>query len=547
MKKYILFTAGLIILLFNSRGIAQHRLPTATDITRFTHDMAADSADSWEYSGGSFFDAEFAKYAPKFDVWAKVRSADRFKRYLNLSLRGTTLYSQLFNAAEFELSTTSIPPAIANKYQYRVVANGNIELVPWTTPSVFRKNKFTDYTWLGKFDGKYKTITLLIAEKNHKNNKSVYVYSNEEIPQVKITGMMVQYENGLSGKDASDWNKGFGILLAKNVQSINIKIENTAKNELYHVYIKRDMGQISSIYPVGNSWEHSLHSTDPEMHISSSYFNKPGKYTIIIRPQLIAGYGESTIGAEATAHFTTFPAPITVSLKTVAYIILILLTTGGFMFMMYRRQQKRKLAREAQNKQIAMLQLQGVRAQLNPHFIFNALAGIQNLINKNAIEDANKYLTRFARLTRNVLDEGHKDLITIEQEISLLDDYLQMEQTRFGFMFNITAAADVDKQIEIPAMLIQPFAENAVKHGISALKEKGMVTVNIGTTNTDVTLTVHDNGKGFAKPDGTGKGIKLCEERIALLNSIYKKSAILLRIETGDEGTSITINLKNWL
>jgi two-component system LytT family sensor kinase len=113
------------------------------------------------------------------------------------------------------------------------------------------------------------------------------------------------------------------------------------------------------------------------MHISSSFFSKPGKYTIIIRPEITAGYNKPIIiGAETKAHFTVFPAPITLTLKTVEFIILIILTTGGFMFMMYRRQQKQKLARAAQNKQIATLQLQSVRAQLNPHFIFNALAGI---------------------------------------------------------------------------------------------------------------------------------------------------------------------------
>jgi two-component system LytT family sensor kinase len=548
MKNYFLLISGLIILLFNTKGMAQHKAPTQAEMERFMHNMTADSTDRWEYSSVHFFNEPYAQQDLKFDVWIKQHLIDKIHYFFSYRNKGNVLSAQLYNTESLELATTSITPATANQYQYRVVTNDSVELVPWTTPSVFRSNKFTSYAYLGKFNCRRKTIILTIAEKNNKNNKSVYVYNSDDIPPVQINSMMVQYPTGLSAKNASDWKKGFGILSVKNAESINLNIENTSQNELYHVYLKRESAGKDSIVSIGNNWERNFTSPDPGMYISGILFSKPGKYTIIIRPEITAGYKKQIIiGSEVRAHFTVLPGPITLSLKTVEFIIVILLTTGGFMFMMYRRQQKRKLAREAQNRQIVTLQLQSVRAQLNPHFIFNALAGIQNLINKNAIEDANKYLSRFARLTRNVLDEGHKDLISIEQEISLLDDYLQMEQTRFGFKFNITVSKDVDKQIEIPAMLIQPFAENAVKHGISSLKDKGMVTINIDEIGADITLTIHDNGKGFNKPAGTGKGIKLCEERIALLNSIYKKSTILLHIGTSDEGTTITIHLKNWL
>lgn len=216
------------------------------------------------------------------------------------------------------------------------------------------------------------------------------------------------------------------------------------------------------------------------------------------------------------------------------------------MFMMYRRRQNQKLATEARNKQIATLQLQGVRAQLNPHFIFNALAGVQNLMNKNEVENANKYLARFARLTRNILDDGQKELTTIEHEAAMLTDYLQMEQMRFGFQFSINID-EIDQQIEIPAMLLQPFVENAVKHGVSALKNEGMITVSIKEKDTDIILSVKDNGKGFSDKQTGGMGIKLCEERIKLLNRIYKNTSILLHINSNSKGTLITIELKNWL
>lgn len=547
MKKYFLFFGGLIILLFNSRSIAQHKALTQADMKRFTHNMSGDSADRWSYSGPFFFN-ESAPNAPEFDVWIKARSIDKIHYFFGFSFKGNIISAQLYNAAELELATTSITPTNATQYQYRVVTNDSLELVPWTTPSIFKSNKFTSYAYLGKFNCRRKTIILMIAKKNNKSNNSVYVYNSDDLPPAKIGAMFVEYPTGLSAKDASDWNKGFGILSAKNPEGINLNIESIPQNELYYVYIKRESNGKETFFSIGNNWKHNFSSPFPSMHVSSSFFNKPGKYTIIIRPEMTAGHNNSVIiGAEAKAYFTVYPGPATLSLKTVEFIILIILTTGGFMFLMYRRKQKQKLAREARDKQIATLQLQSVRAQLNPHFIFNALAGVQNLMNKNEVENANKYLARFARLTRNILDEGQKELITVDHETTMLTDYMQMEQMRFGFKFSINVENDIDQQIEIPAMLLQPFIENAVKHGVSNLKNEGIITVSIIKKGDDIVLSVQDNGKGFNGKQSGGMGIKLCEERIKLLNSIYKNTAILLHVNPDSKGTLITIELKNWL
>lgn len=545
MKKKIPFIACLIILLCNSRSIAQHIAPTEADMKRFVHKMSDDTADRWAYSGFSFFNGSVPK-TPKFDVWIKARSIDKMRYFFGFSFRGNILSAQLYNAAELELATTSITPTNATQYQYRVVTNDSLELVPWTTPSIFKSNKFTSYAYLGKFNCRRKTIILMIAKKNNKSDSLVYVYNSDDLPPAKIRAMFVEYPTGLSGKNASDWNKGFGIWLAKNPKGINLDIEGIPQNELYHVYIKRESNGKETFFSIGNNWKHNFGSPFTSMHISSFFFNKPGKYTIIIRPEMTVN-NPVIIGAEAKAYFTVYPGPATLSLKTAKFIILIILTTGGFMFLMYRRKQKQKLAREARDKQIATLQLQGVRAQLNPHFIFNALAGVQNLMNKNEVENANKYLARFARLTRNILDEGQKELTTIDHETAILTDYLQMEQMRFGFKFSIDIEDNIDQQIEIPAMLLQPFIENAVKHGVSNLKNEGIITVSIIKKGDDIVLAVQDNGKGFSGKQPGGMGIKLCEERIKLLNSIYKNTGILLHINADSKGTLITIELKNWL
>ncbi|WP_316792807.1 sensor histidine kinase [Pedobacter frigoris] len=193
------------------------------------------------------------------------------------------------------------------------------------------------------------------------------------------------------------------------------------------------------------------------------------------------------------------------------------------------------------------MKLTTVRSQLNPHFMFNALAGIQNLMNKNDIDNANRYLGKFARLTRNVLEA--KEQISIAEEMRLLDDYLQMEQLRFGFTFQIDAEYTLDTEnIEIPSMLLQPFAENAVKHGIANLKEPGNIMLKFSSKGNDLTLAIFDNGHGFkANSKSEGHGIKLMRSRIALFNSINKHTKMMMNINSGYEGTTIVITLTNWL
>ena len=179
--------------------------------------------------------------------------------------------------------------------------------------------------------------------------------------------------------------------------------------------------------------------------------------------------------------------------------------------------------------------------------MFNALAGIQNLMNKNDIDNANRYLIKFARLTRNVLD--HKELISLTSEKTLLDDYLQMEQLRFGFRYQITASPDLDvENIEIPAMLLQPFVENAVKHGIAEKGNDGKIEINFRAQSADLVLSIKDNGNGFdVNQVYEGLGLALTKNRISLLNSIYKENQFLLDMKADADGTIIKITLSQWL
>ena len=217
-----------------------------------------------------------------------------------------------------------------------------------------------------------------------------------------------------------------------------------------------------------------------------------------------------------------------------------------FLFLKYR--QRKKIRAEKQATKEARLSLQAVQSQLNPHFIFNALSGIQNLLNKQENEKANNYLTTFSRLTRNVLNDADKEMVPLNDEIKLLNDYLQMEQLRFGFTYSVETGNGIDTQnTEIPPMLLQPFAENAVKHGVAVIKQEGKILIKMHREGNDLIIEVRDNGKGFDFKDHyDGKGLVLSKNRISLLNTVYG-DIFGLDISSALPGTIVTLKIKSWL
>lgn len=565
MKKYLFIIVGLISC-FNQIAIAQVRLDTAV-IESYAHTFQNDendnlfhkmqgATDPWLFSGGPLENNDGKKRFAKYNVWAKPKPNGRNAQFdyrkdmhFAIAYKKKATHIRLHNIKEIELATTSITPQNASKYKYRVVNSDGAELMPWTKASDFRYNNFTEYAYLGKFNCEETTIILVIAEIGNEQKESAYVYFDDTFPPPIIDKISVKYLTGSVVPEPSEWTRGFRILSIKFPQNIQLRIENTSHNERYQVYLKREYrGEIDTV-AVGNNWEKTGSEDKPTMTIDRSFFEEPGVYTIIIQYELkVDGHPSPVpIGEDTWVHFNVVPLSDMVRLRTLAIFFFSIMAIGVGIFFIYRRRQNLKLAREEKDKTIATLQLQSVRAQLNPHFIFNALAGIQNLMNKNEVESANKYLARFARLTRHVLDEGQKELTPIADEVRLLNDYLEMEQMRFGFKFSINVGEDVDQQIEIPAMLLQPFVENAVKHGISALKNEGFIGVNISQNEKSIILKVNDNGGGFVNSHTPGMGIKLCQERVKLLNSIYENSTILLHINSTPIGAIICIELKNWL
>jgi sensor histidine kinase YesM len=184
--------------------------------------------------------------------------------------------------------------------------------------------------------------------------------------------------------------------------------------------------------------------------------------------------------------------------------------------------------------EISKNELKALRAQINPHFIFNSLNSIQHFIVENNNDEATRYLNKFAKLFRMILNNSEKSTVTIREEIDMLTIYLDLEsmrfQNKFEYEFILDEKIDPDYE-EIPTMLLQPYIENAILHGLTPKKDKGKLTIKITSTGTFLICSIEDNGIGRklsgelktsqkASENHRSLGMKITQDRLTLLNSI---------------------------
>ena len=205
-----------------------------------------------------------------------------------------------------------------------------------------------------------------------------------------------------------------------------------------------------------------------------------------------------------------------------------------------------RLKRAKEKAQKTKLELQAIQAQLNPHFMFNALGSIQYLVNDNEKGKANQYLTEFSSLLRNSLYNNEQEMAPLSKELQTMDSYIRLEQLRFNFQYELNIDKSIQTEnISVPTLLMQPIIENAIKHGIALLRKDGVLKVSIYQERKDLVIRINDNGKGFdADKMHDGFGIKLVTERIEVLNK--QRYNIRLSI-VSENGTSVQFVFAEWL
>ncbi len=242
------------------------------------------------------------------------------------------------------------------------------------------------------------------------------------------------------------------------------------------------------------------------------------------------------------------------------------ITTGIFIIALiyglirFRMNQKfrMKLERSEKEKQLAELQqqkteleMQALRAQMNPHFIFNSLNSINRFILQNNKIQASEYLTKFSRLVRMILQNSQASLITLESELEALQLYLEMEALRFNYHFSykISVPSDLDISVlKVPPLIIQPYVENAIWHGLMHKEEKGQLDIEVSQENNYLFFKITDDGIGrkqsaaLASKSATkhkSMGLKITAHRIAMMqNSNGKVSPITINDLVEHDGTA---------
>ena len=221
------------------------------------------------------------------------------------------------------------------------------------------------------------------------------------------------------------------------------------------------------------------------------------------------------------------------------------------------RRKLKALKKEAYLKQeLIHLERKALQAQMNPHFIFNSLTSLQGFITQKQTEEAQNYLVCFARLIRTTLNHSTLSYVSLKEELELIRNYVYLEQMRFpdSFEFVIDKNQSLnDDEVEIPPMIIQPFVENAIQHGILKLKRRGKIDLEIKKAADELlTIIITDNGVGRKnavkhelKQNEESKGIIMIEERLKLLDSKNSVSIIDLVNEQDESiGTQVLITIK---
>jgi LytS/YehU family sensor histidine kinase len=243
-------------------------------------------------------------------------------------------------------------------------------------------------------------------------------------------------------------------------------------------------------------------------------------------------------------------------------IVLAAIICGLIFFFRWRVQQEKERAAERSEIQqrLAQSEMRALRSQMNPHFIFNAINSIQHYVLTNEKELANKYLVKFSRLMRNILELSKEELISLREELDTARLYLEIESLRFNnaFEFNINTEPNIDAgTVRMPPLLIQPFIENAIWHGLLLKEGPKKLTINVRKYNGHVEVIVDDNGIGremagrFQNEELKRKsfGFEITRER---LDQLQKANGVAIHFQVHDKvqngsaaGTQVRITINH--
>lgn len=310
------------------------------------------------------------------------------------------------------------------------------------------------------------------------------------------------------------------------------------------------------VWPTDVTYSYRLEGFDPEWVDAGArpfarYTNLPGgNYRFYVKA---TEKGGSTTEARLLGFEIHIPF-----YKTWWFIALVVLVALGVISWIVLSYIQKEQIKASYNLKLAKMEMQSLRSQMNPHFIFNSLNSIKNYVVNKGPNQAAEYLAKFSQLIRMILENSKTDLLTLDQEINALQLYIEIESMRFqqSFDWSIQVDPEIDTTgTRVPPMLIQPFVENAIWHGLQHKKEPGHLEIRFMIKDHGILCIVRDDGIGRARAAEMKRhnsrhkeslGTKITSDRMDVINVIYGSNIHvttrdLVHADNSDGGTEVTI------
>lgn len=353
------------------------------------------------------------------------------------------------------------------------------------------------------------------------------------------------------------------------VENKDLNAVNTISLNHDQNYLSLGFSSLSFRQDEANQYSYFLDGFDKEWHTTTTekqvtYTSLPsGTYTFNIKASNYAGVWDV---APKQITIIIHP-PFWQTWWFIGIVILTILTISYIIVLAKINAVKAKAKLENQhNIELMEFELKALKAQINPHFLFNALSAIQQQIFSQNTTDAHKYLGKFAKLLRSTLDLSDSRSIQLVDEIELLKNYLELEKVRFKnkFTFNILVDdALLAENPDIPGMIVQPYIENAIIHGLLNLDtgKEGILSVHFASGHKSIQCTITDNGVGRKKAGiikqakgktHVSKGMAITENRINLIAKLYNGKATSTIVDLFDAanepcGTKVVLHIPLYL
>jgi hypothetical protein len=401
-----------------------------------------------------------------------------------------------------------------------------------------------------------------------KKNDTLFFNSADGLPPSRISSL---YFDSLGNKLLVGSSMGLSALLLSNklvlehlADLINIDaiiIENKERLNLYDSFRNIVLNPNELNFSIRLSAKNLLHNKDYKYFYKLDGDEWQSMDANILELKKIER-GEHNVMFKGTYDLIHYSNSITLRINAKPYfwqtklfwaacILFVLFITVLIIVLIFRKAKLKNKQKLELLHQMNELKYASLMSSINPHFIFNAMNSIQSYINNNKLIMANDYLVRFSRLIRLILDKAADKSISIADEVVRLEYYLSLEKTRIGDKLNYKIVMDSSIQVNeilIPNMVIQPFVENAIIHGINKSYEKGIISVKFSLENEHVIVEIEDNGVGInhsiPRNDPQHKSMAISNIKQRFTTSDLGKIELIDKSDYNEKGTLVRITTK---